>query len=581
MSRITPRRRVALALLTALAISCLHAPAIASTNRVQAMVTTNVDLTQDVVDALAGQAIQVLAVWPQIRAMSLITSETRFAALASDPRVASIERDQEAGVLGDPPTDPSGLVSVTIPDAVSSTEITTWNQDMANTGGPAETGEGVTVAVLDSGLPQNWEDFLPPGSVDLTHATGFGTMGWGDFHSQTPAVRGVGGHIGLFPHGLAVSSIIVGFPSELGPIGGAAPGARILPIRVLNQFNFGWYSWMIAAILYVGDLKGSGAIPGPVVINFSIQGSGASQALTNAIDYAISKGVLFVTIAGNFNPEDIISFPGRLPQCITAGAVGWTKEGLDPQPWFFGDVAEGLASEAYVASFSGREPSWVAPGSLIDVVAPGSYVFGEWNYGPGYSEGREVAFDRTANFIFGTSFAAPHVAGIVARMLEKNPGLTQAGAENYLRSTALYLPPSALPFITPLGEYVLPWDARATGAGLVQGEAAVTATPTPFLNIAAGRPGPGSASASGLSLRVLSPAGRLPVELGWRGAGSAPVSLALFDVQGRLVRRWTTSGETATWDGSRRDGTPAASGVYFLNIQSAAARATTRVVLAR
>ena len=581
MSRITPRRRVALALLTALAIPCLQAHAIASTNRVQAMVTTNVDLTQEVVDALAGQAIQVLAVWPQIRAMSLVTSETRFAALASDPRVASVERDQEAGVLGDPPADASGLVSVTIPDAVSSTEITTWTQDMANTGGPAETGEGVTVAVLDSGLPQNWEDFLPAGSVDLTHATGFGAMGWGDFQSQTPAVRGVGGHIGLFPHGLAVSSIIVGFPSELGPIGGAAPGARILPIRVLNQFNSGWYSWMIAAILYVGDLKGSGAIPGPVVINFSIQGSGASQALTNAIDYAISKGVLFVTIAGNFHPEDIISFPGRLPECITAGAVGWTKEGLDPQPWFFGDVAEGLASEAYVASFSGREPYWVAPGSLIDVVAPGSYVFGEWNYGPGYSEGREVAFDRTANFIFGTSFAAPHVAGIVARMLEKNPGLTQAGAESYLRSTALYLPPSGVPFITPLGEYVLPWDDRATGAGLVQGEAAVMVTPTPFVNIAAGRPGAAGASSAGLSLRVLSPAGRLPVELGWRRAGSAPVSIALFDVQGRLVRRWTTSGETATWDGSSSDGTPAASGVYFLNVQSAVARATTRVLLAR
>ena len=76
----------------------------------------------------------------------------------------------------------------------------------------------VTVAVVDSRLPQNWPELLPVGSVDVEHAAGFGAEGWGDFHSQVNAIRGVGGHVGLFPHGLAVSSVIVAFPSDFGPV---------------------------------------------------------------------------------------------------------------------------------------------------------------------------------------------------------------------------------------------------------------------------------------------------------------------------------------------------------------------------
>jgi hypothetical protein len=108
--------------------------------------------------------------------------------------------------------------------------------------------------VVDAGLPQNWEDFLPADCMDLEHAAGFGAEGWGDFHNPQNGIPGVGGHIGLFPHGVAVSSIIVGFPSEFGSIDGAAPDVRLIPIRILNQFNTAWFSWMTAGIMYAGSL---------------------------------------------------------------------------------------------------------------------------------------------------------------------------------------------------------------------------------------------------------------------------------------------------------------------------------------
>jgi subtilisin family serine protease len=449
------------------------------------LVRSRVPLTPDVVAAIGGHAVRVTFVWPEIDSMAVMVNPSKLAELAADPLVALVEADAQGSAPGRNPEGAEGAAApailVPLPEAVSSTG--TWNLDMADTAGSGYDGSGVTVAVVDSGLPQNWQEFLPPDSVDTEHAVGFGAEGWGDFHSQVNAVRGVGGHIGLFPHGLAVSSVIKGFPSEIGPIDGAAPGVKILPVRVLNQFNFGWFSWFTAGILHVARLKESGSLPGPVVINFSIQSTNPSSILESAIDFAISRGVLFVTIAGNFGPDaPTISNPGRLPQSITAGAVGWTREWCFPptctDPWFFADVPENDPSQVYVATFSGRESDPPPSPTSIDVLAPGSFVFGEWLMGPGFSEGRAASRDAVDNFIFGTSFAAPHVVGIVAQMLQKNPNLTQADAEAILRSTALPIPPAPGGAFTPV-QYVFPWGSNATGSGLARGAAAVTATPAP------------------------------------------------------------------------------------------------------
>jgi len=442
-------------------------------------------LTPEVAASIGSHAVRVTYVWPEINAMALTIKPSRIADLSADPLVAHFDADEQGQVPGLNPEGETGTAAPTlvVPLPASGTTTQTWNQDMADTVGSGYDGTGVTVAVVDSGLPQNYEEFLPPNTVDLEHAAGFGAEGYGDFHNPVNAIRGVGGHIGLFPHGLAVSSVIVGFPSELGPIGGAAPGVRILPIRVINQFNFTWSSWCAAGILHVARLKAQGVLSGPVVINFSIWFGGNPTILADAIDYAISQGVLFVTIAGNFGPSaGTISFPGRLPQSITAGAAGWKNQWCTPPtctaPWFFADVPENDFTQIYVASFSGRESSPPPSPSRIDVLAPGSWVFGEWLFGGGFSEGRSVGFDAIDNFIFGTSFAAPHVVGIVAQMLQKNPTLTQAQAESILRSSALPIPPAPGGVCTPI-ECVFPWGANATGSGLARGTAALLATPTP------------------------------------------------------------------------------------------------------
>ena len=76
--------------------------------------------------------------------------------------------------------------------------------------------------------------------------------------------------------------------------------------------------------------------------------------------------------------------------------------------------------------------------------------------------------------------AAPHVSAVAALILQKNPLLNQAQVEAVLKSTALPIPPgSAVVYdLSPTpGFYTRTWEADATGAGLIQVNAALAAVP--------------------------------------------------------------------------------------------------------
>ena len=449
------------------------------------LVKVRVALTADVASDLAGGAGQVSFVWPEIGWFAASATSSQIRALASDPRVEAVASDRHARL---PDVVPLGSGAASgAPVASSSAPLVPWSLDMVDANGSGYDGTGVTVAVVDSGLPLNWDDYLPEANVDVEHAAGFSPMGRGSNHLRN-MIKGQGGYLGLSSHGLAVSGVIVGFQSALGPIRGAAPGARILPVRVTDQFDFAWDSWCAGGILYVADLKRSGELPGPVIINFSFQGD-PSDLLADAVEYAIDQGVLFVTVAGNSGPAaGSISLPGSLPRAITVGMAGWVQEASFEPDWIFDDVPEDDATQLYVPGMSGRESDPPAVPTLIDVLAPGSGIYAPYPAGPGFSENGAKPFLLNFPHV-GTSFAAPLVAGIVAQMLERNPALTQAQAEAILRDTALPIPPDPDGVVTPIfvpdtpfgpgSMFWGPWDANATGAGLTRGVAAVAATPLP------------------------------------------------------------------------------------------------------
>lgn len=156
---------------------------------------------------------------------------------------------------------------------------------------------------------------------------------------------------------------------------------------------------------------------------------------------------------------------GSYGPVISVAASGWVSEWLTGG-WWYDNVADPTnPAHFYIADFSSRELT----GQDLDVAAPGSWVVGPYQLQSGWT---------SYYYLGGTSMASPHVAGIVALMLQKNPGLTATQAEIILESSAIFLPPGSRTIWTPWGTIENPfWGLDATGAGLADAGVALAITP--------------------------------------------------------------------------------------------------------
>ena len=349
----------------------------------------------------------------------------------------------------------------------------------------SETGDGVHVAVIDSGFPKNWRDFLDEDQVATNLAMAFtGGQTCEEKFVDTDKCKDGGTPTNQWErdtdgHGIAVASHITGFEVNGLVHEGVAPDATIIPLKVSrNENSTIWESTVIAALDYVTQLKKDGVI-GPVVVNISIAGPVAIPFTEAAIDAAIAEGVIVVASAGN-NGEGGMGFPGAFDQVISVGAIGSTEQFRStssiPEPndnwWLFEDVPEAdadVVDQVFVTPASSRELS----GQHLDVLAPGENTI------------TLVGAPQTErNYISGTSFSAPLVAGVAALILDKNGGLNQGQVESILKSSALGIPDSgSASIITRSGSTVnVSWDdcggnCDAVGSGLVRADAALSATP--------------------------------------------------------------------------------------------------------
>jgi len=402
-----------------------------------------------------GTVREVLA---EIRAVTLQASSSALAAIQALPYVAAANPDaaRSAGpVSTEAIADFSGGMNTWDLDAINVTDFGSTTRKVAYD------GTSVYVAVLDTGLVNNWQYYFPSGRIATQFATCFGGGG------------GEQGNVSTQPnkwgedqnsHGTHVTSTILGYNLNGTPVNGVAPLATVIPVKVLNQNGSGWSSVVAAGIVYVADLKAGPLAGSPVVINMSLGGPGLDAMEKAAIDYAIAQGVIIVAAAGN-EGEAGMGYPGAYAPVISVAASGWVGEWSAPSWWRTLDVPDPTnANDYYITDFSSRQLA----GQDLDVAAPGS-----WCVGP-YQVNGQISY----YYLGGTSMASPHVAGIVALMAQKDPALTADEAETILESTATKLPASSRLVNDGSGNMVTySWSADATGAGLATADGALEGTP--------------------------------------------------------------------------------------------------------
>ncbi|WP_374311916.1 S8 family serine peptidase [Microbacterium sp.] len=250
------------------------------------------------------------------------------------------------------------------------------------------TGEGVTVAVLDTG----YDDTHP----DLQGRVLDGSKSFVPGEDVDADPNG---------HGTHVASTIAGTGAASdGTHRGVADGADLLVGKVLGADGSGQDSWIIEAMEWAGQ--------NAPIVSMSLGSREASDgtdlmaASLNAI--AEETGALFVVAAGNAGAAETIGAPGSAVEAFTVGSVD------DPS-----GALSYFTSQGPLSRSGALKPDVTGPGA--DVTAARSADSG--------GEGAYVAMS-------GTSMATPHVAGAAALLLDANPDLTTDQLKAALASTA-------------------------------------------------------------------------------------------------------------------------------------------------
>ncbi|MDG4595801.1 MAG: S8 family serine peptidase [Candidatus Contendobacter sp.] len=422
-------------------------------------VVLNTTITDSILAEL-GVYGKVRDVVYQVNAVTLQAKANRLPAIRALPFVAAANPD--AMRTGAP------VDTVFVDNFING--LSTWNLDAINVTDygfdnrqVVYDGTGVYVAVLDTGLLSTWRQYFPQERIAIEYAKSFGggggEMGW--VSSQPNKWE----H-DVNSHGTHVTSTILGYNLHGVPVNGVAPMATVIPVKVLNQNGSGWSSVIARGIMYIADLKAGPLTDYPVVINMSLGGPELDTVEKAAIDYAIDKGVIVVASAGNEGAAGM-GYPGAYQPVISVAASGWIREWTQSAWWYAKNVADPTnPADFYITSFSSRE----LVGQDLDIAAPGSWVVGPYQLNNSNTP--------TYYYLGGTSMASPHVAGTVALMAQKYPALTAADAESILESSAIPLSAGCRDVYQPSGmtEQIC-WEGNATGAGLLDANAALQAIP--------------------------------------------------------------------------------------------------------
>ena len=341
-----------------------------------------------------------------------------------------------------------------------------WHVDKVNApavwsynGSTGYNGDGVVVAVVDSG-------------VDYNHVDIAGSMwnGGSEFpHHGYDFVNNDNNPMDEHCHGTHVAGIVAG-QGNAGTQTGIAPGAKIMAVRVLDETGYGTDEQVVSGLEFALE-------HGADILNLSLgdPDMGPTEFYRDLFVSVKEAGVVASVAAGNDGTElsnnhpipNNVESPGNCPPPwlhpdqvrLTSGGttavicVGATDSNdsrcdfssVGPVTWAYGQNI-GHYNDYPYQNGDASQPGLIRP----DISAPGGNVTSlNYQTGTGY-----VAYD-------GTSMATPCVSGVLALLLDADPELLPAELDSLIELTA-----------TKIGN---PVKNNQTGSGRINALAAVDA----------------------------------------------------------------------------------------------------------
>jgi serine protease AprX len=288
---------------------------------------------------------------------------------------------------------------------------------------PGVNGQGVVIAVLDSGIAAH-------------KALNGKVLASVSMIAGQPTTDEYG-------HGTHVAGIItgsgayaVGVTSQYA--GGIAPGAQLVNVRVLGDDGVGNTSDVIAGIDWVIANKTKYNIK---ILNLSLGHAVtepvAFDPLCAAVERAYRAGIIVIAAAGNAGkmPDGTpvlggIASPGNSPFAITVGATNT-----------FGTTSR---DDDQVTTYSSRGPTKYDYNAKPDLVAPGNKIVSleaASSYIPKTYPTEHIAGSGNNAYMrmSGTSMSAPMMAGAAALLLQAQPSMTAAQVKFELQSGSTYM----------------------------------------------------------------------------------------------------------------------------------------------